>query len=177
MENNQAKKNTHTLSLVVRNKPGVLVRIALAFARRGYNIASLSVSPGVTSSFSRMTIVCTGDPETLEQIIKQLAKLIDVVYVTDHKGETPIEVEVALVKLRVNLDNRTQVLQIVEHYKAKVVHFDADTMILRVNGNSEKLDNFIELLRAFDIEELVRSGKIVMNRTHNEFIHLMKNGD
>jgi acetolactate synthase small subunit len=176
MANNEIKKNFYTLSLVVRDRPGVLVRIALVFARRGYNIASLAVSPGAEGGFSRMTITCSGDPETLEQIIKQLAKLIDVVYITDHKGETPIEVEIAVVKLRATLNSRTEILQIAEHYKAKVVHYGAETMILRCEGNSEKLDTFIELLRAYDIEELVRSGKLVMNRGHSPFAHLLKNG-
>jgi acetolactate synthase small subunit len=176
MANNETKKNIYTLSLVVRDRPGVLVRIALVFARRGYNIASLAVSPGAEGGFSRMTITCSGDPETLEQIIKQLAKLIDVIYVTDHKGETPIEVEIALVKLRATLSSRTEILQIAEHYKAKVVHYGAETMILRCQGNSEKLDTFIALLRAYDVEELVRSGKLVMNRGHSQIAPLLKNG-
>ena len=92
----------HTISLLVRNKPGVLVRVALVFARRGYNIESLVVSGDVTNGqFSRMTITCSGDPETLEQIIKQLTKLIDVVHALDHTGAAVIETEIALVQARV----------------------------------------------------------------------------
>src|SRR4051794_5332387 len=90
----------NTISMLVRNKPGVLVRVALVFSRRGYNIESLVVSGDVTNDqFSRITITCSGDPETLEQIIKQLAKLIDVVHAFDHTGQAVIEAEVALVKL------------------------------------------------------------------------------
>jgi acetolactate synthase I/III small subunit len=154
----------HTLSLYVNNKPGVLVRVALVFARRGYNIESLVVSPAALGGFSRMTITCSGDPETLEQIIKQLAKLIDVVHAIDHTGDHSYETEIALVKLECPLDQRTQVLQIAEHYGARAVDYANESLILRVYGSSEKLDAFIELLRPFGLKELVRSGKILMAR-------------
>ncbi len=155
----------HTLSILVRNKPGVLVRVSLVFARRGYNIESLVVSPDIESGdFSRMTITCRGDPETLEQILQQLTKLIDVVRAFDHTGRAVIETEIALVKLRCGLRERTEILQIAEHYKAKVVDYGAESLILRAYGESEKLDSFISLLGPFTIVELVRSGKILMAR-------------
>ncbi len=166
----------HTISLLVRNKPGVLVRVALVFARRGYNIESLVVSPGLTTpgeidglpaepgDFSRMTITCSGDPVTLEQIIKQLEKLIDVVHAIDHTGQSTIECELALVKVKAAMGNRTEILQIAEHYKSKVVDYGADSLILRVEGESEKIDAFISLLKPYTITELVRSGKILMAR-------------
>jgi acetolactate synthase-1/3 small subunit len=156
----------HTISILVRNKPGVLVRVALVFSRRGYNIESLVVSPDVSSSgeFSRMTITCSGDIETLEQIIKQVTKLVDVVHAIDHTGQAAIETEIALVKLKSSLHQRTEVLQIAEHYKAKVVDYGAESLILRIYGSSEKLDSFLYLLRPFEIVELVRSGKILMAR-------------
>ena len=153
---------THTISVYVNNKPGVLVRVALTFARRGYNIESLVVSPAAKGDFSRMTIVCSGDPETLEQIIKQLAKLVDVVTAIDHTGDEAYESEIALVKLRAKLDQRTQILQIAEHFGAKAVDYGHESLILRVFGSSEKLDAFIDLLRPFGLLELVRSGKILM---------------
>jgi len=156
--------DVHTLSLYVNNKPGVLVRVALVFARRGYNIESLVVSPTVRGDFSRMTITCSGDPETLEQIIKQLAKLIDVVHAIDHTGDDSYETEIALVKLESQLDRRTEILQIAEHYGAKVVDYGTDSLMLRVYGDSEKLDAFIALLRPYGLSELVRSGKILMAR-------------
>ncbi len=155
----------HTISMLVRNKPGVLVRTALVFSRRGYNIESLVVSPDVANGeFSRMTITCSGDMETLEQIIKQCTKLIDVVHAIDHTGQAAIETEIALVKIKCGLSQRTEILQIAEHYKAKVVDYGAESLILRVYGESEKLDSFVSLLRPFDIVELVRSGKILMAR-------------
>jgi acetolactate synthase small subunit len=148
----------------VNNKPGVLVRVAIVFARRGYNIDSLVVSPGAQGEFSRMTIACSGDPETLEQIIRQLAKLVDVVHAVDHTGDEAYQTEIALVKLQCRLDERAQILQIAEHFNAKVVDYGAESLMLRVYGESEKLDTFIELLRPFGLRELVRSGKVLMAR-------------
>jgi acetolactate synthase-1/3 small subunit len=155
----------HTLSILVRNKPGVLVRVALVFARRGYNIESLVVSADVTNGdFSRMTITCSGDPDTLEQIIKQVTKLIDVVTAFDHTGQSVYETEVALVKLKCKVTERTEILQICELYSAKVVDYGVDSLIVRIVGAAEKLDVFLDLLRNYQIVELVRSGKIAMTR-------------
>jgi acetolactate synthase-1/3 small subunit len=163
----------HTISLLVRNKPGVLVRVALVFSRRGYNIESLVVSPAISVSeieshepgeFSRMTIACSGDPDTLEQVVKQLEKLIDVVHAIDHTGQAVIESELALVKIKASLKERTEILQIAEHYRAKVVDYGSESIILRIEGESDKLDAFIALLKPMEISELVRSGKILMAR-------------
>jgi len=155
----------HTISLLVRNKPGVLVRVALVFSRRGYNIESLVVSADLSNGqLSRMTITCSGDPDTLEQIIKQLTKLIDVVHAFDHTGQPVIESEVALVKLACPVDKRTEILQIGEQFGAKVVDYNSSSMILRVYGASDKLDACLALLLPYKIIELVRSGKILMAR-------------
>jgi len=164
LESAPERRDLHTISLFVNNKPGVLVRVALVFARRGYNIESLVVSPGAEGRFSRMTITCSGDPATLQQMIKQLAKLVDVVHAIDHTGDESYEAEIALVKLEAPLDERTQILQIAEHYGAKVVDYGANSLVLRVFGSSEKLDACVALLRPFGIVELVRSGKILMAR-------------
>jgi acetolactate synthase I/III small subunit len=155
----------HTISILVRNKPGVLVRVALVFSRRGYNIESLVVSADVANGdFSRMTITCSGDPETLEQIIKQVTKLIDVVHAFDHTGQSVYETEVGLVKIKCKVAERTEILQIAELYSAKVVDYGMDSLIIRIVGAHEKLDVFMDLLRNFDIVELVRSGNIIMTR-------------
>jgi acetolactate synthase-1/3 small subunit len=154
----------HTISLYVNNKPGVLVRVALVFSRRAFNIESLVVSPAAEGRFSRMTIACSGAPQDLEQVVKQLAKLVDVVHAIDHTGDEAYEVEIALLKLECPLDQRTQILQIAEHYKARVVDYGAESLILQVHGASEKLDAFIALLRPFQLSELVRSGKLLMAR-------------
>jgi acetolactate synthase-1/3 small subunit len=158
------RENVHTLSLYVNNKPGVLVRVALVFARRGYNIESLVVSPAARGDFSRMTITCSGDRQTLEQIIKQLAKLVDVVHAVDHTGDDSYESEIALVKLESRLDQRTEILQIAEHYGAKVVDYGPESLMLRVYGDSDKLDAFHAMLGPLGLRELVRSGKILMAR-------------
>lgn len=155
----------HTISILVRNKPGVLVRVALVFARRGYNIESLVVSADVANGeFSRMTITCSGDPDTLEQIIKQVTKLVDVVHAFDHTGQAVYETEIALVKLKCEVEERTAILQIAEQYSAKVVDYGSESLMLRVYGVSDKLDAFLSLLRPYGIVELIRSGKILMTR-------------
>ena len=156
--------DVHTLSLYVSNKPGVLVRVALVFARRGFNIESLVVSPAAHGDFSRMTIGCRGDRNQLEQIVKQLQKLVDVVQALDHTGDEAYGTEIALVKLQADLDRRTQILQIAEHFGAKVVDYGQESLMLRAYGSTEKLDAFIGLLRPFGLIELVRSGKILMAR-------------
>ena len=155
---------SNTLSLFVNNKPGVLVRVALVFSRRGYNIESLVVSPSAHPGFSRMTITCSGHPATLEQIIKQLSKLVDVVHAIDHTGDASYETEIALIKLECDGEDRSEILQIAEHFKAKVADYGSESVMLRAYGSSEKLDALIALLRGFRFVELVRSGKILMAR-------------
>jgi len=159
-----SKRYLHTLSLFVHNRPGVLVRVALVFARRGYNIESLVVSPAAKGGFSRMTITCSGDPTTLEQIIKQLAKLVDVVHAIDHTNDEAYESEIALIKIECGIHERTEILQIAEHFGSKVVDYGAQSLVLRVYGSSDKLDALIALLEPFQLVELVRSGKILMAR-------------
>ena len=111
-----------------------------------------------------MSITCSGAAEVLDQVVKQLAKLVDVVHAIDHTGDESYEVEIALVKLETALDRRTEILQIAEHYKARVVDYGPESLILQAFGSSEKLDAFIELLRPFRLTELVRSGKLLMAR-------------
>ncbi len=158
------KKQTHTISLFVNDQPGVLVRVAMVFSRRGYNIESLVVSPAARAGFSRMTITCSGDQTILEQMIKQLQKLVDVVRAVDHTEDDSYETEIALIKLRCAADERTEVLQIAEHFGAKVVDYGRESVMLRVYGSSEKLDAMRSLLQEYDVGEIVRSGKILMAR-------------
>jgi acetolactate synthase-1/3 small subunit len=159
-----SSKNLHTISLLVRDAPGVLVRVAMVFSRRGYNIESLVVSLGARPGFSRMTATCSGDPSILEQMIKQLAKLVDVVHALDHTTTDRYETEIALIKIRCTGDARRETLEIAEHFNAKVVDYAAESLILRVYGGSDKLDAMIQLFDEEDVVELVRSGKIVMAR-------------
>ena len=165
LETNQAEDQPlHTISLFVQDRPGVLVRVALVFSRRAYNIESLVVSPAARGGFSRMTITCSGDPATLDQIIEQLAKLVDVVHARDHTDDAAYETEIALLKMECAIHERTEVLQVSEHFGAKVVDYGTDSLVLRVFGSSEKLDALIALLQPFKLVELVRSGKILMAR-------------
>ena len=159
-----SEKNMHTLSVYVSNKPGALARIAQVFSRRGFNIESLVVSPAVDGQFSRMTISCSGDPEGLDQIIKQLLKLIDVLHCIDHTFDESVMKEMGLIKIAVNAEGRSEALQIAEHYGCKTVDLTADSMILQVVGNPSKIDALEEMIAKFKIIELVRTGKVVMSR-------------
>uniref|UniRef100_UPI003564A1F3 acetolactate synthase small subunit n=1 Tax=Pontiella sp. TaxID=2837462 RepID=UPI003564A1F3 len=128
-------KNIHTLSVYVSNKPGVLARIAQVFSRRGFNIESLVVSPAVDGHFSRMTISCSGDPSGLEQIIRQLSKLVDVLQCIDHTFDESVMKEMGLIKIEVDSEGRSEALQIAEHYGCKTVDLTLNSMILQVVGN------------------------------------------
>lgn len=154
----------HSISLLVNNKPGVLIRVALVFARRGYNIDSLVVSPAHNGKFARMNIVGSGEPKTLEQIIKQLDKLIDVIHAKDHTGEVTVEKELALIKVNCPPEKRTEILQIAEHFKSESVDLSDDTLMLQVTGSTEKLDAMEMMLDKYGIKEMVRTGKIIMAR-------------
>lgn len=159
-----SERDLHTISLLVRDAPGVLVRVAMVFSRRGYNIESLVVSPAARAGFSRMTVTCSGDPSILEQMIKQLAKLVDVVHALDHTTSDRFETEIALIKIRCAGNFRREVLEIAEHFNAKVVDYAGESVILRVYGDSDKLDAMVALFQEESVVELIRSGKIVMTR-------------
>ncbi len=158
------KAFTHTISILVANEPGVLVRIAQVFARRGFNIDSLVVSPSKEGTSSRITITAKGDPETLDQIIKQASKLVDVLHATDHTGENVIDKELALIKVKAQDETRTGILQLCDHFKAETLDFDRESLVIQVTGSTEKLDAFVEMLDQYGIVELIRTGKILMAR-------------
>ena len=156
------RPNTHTISLLVANKPGVLLRICLVFSRRGFNIESLVVSPAFDGRFSRMTITAQGDRKTLDQIIKQCAKLIDVVHAAEHDPESTIEREFALIKVTLKSQDRVEILQLVQHFQGESIDFSGDTLVFHVVGDSEKLNTCVNMLEPFGIVEMVRSGKMVI---------------
>ena len=157
-------ENLHTISLFVANKPGVLLRVTLVFARRGFNIESLVVSSAFDGRYSRMTITAKGNDKDLEQIVKQLAKLVDVIESKDNSQTASLERELALMKIRITPINRQDLLQVVDHFKAKTVDLTDDSIIIEVSGNSEKITAFIDLMSPYEVIELVRSGKMVMQR-------------
>lgn len=158
------KKVAHSISLLVANRPGVLVRIALVFSRRGYNIDSLVVSPTLDPNFSRMNIVARGNPGILLQIISQLEKLVDVVQAKDHTDMNVVEKELALIKVRCAPEQRTEILQLCDHFKAVTVDMTETSMIIQITGNSDKIDAMKSLCKKFEIVEYIRTGKVIMLR-------------
>jgi len=165
---NLDRSDMHTISAYVANKPGVLARIAQVFARRAFNIDSLVVSSAMGGNFSRMTITASGNPDTLEQVILQVNKLIDVLHCSDHTGQDAVVRELALIKVEVGSEARTQVLQFAEHFSAKTVDLTAKSITIMITGASDKIDAMISLLDEYRIIELVRTGKIVMARGADE---------
>lgn len=155
---------SHTLSVLVKNEPGVLMRICQVFSRRGFNIDSLVVSEGRNSNFSRMTIGISGDPQGLSQIIMQVGKLIDIIHCSEHESENAVVKELILVKILAGDDQRTQALQIIEHFGGKTVDLTPTSLIALISGNSSKIDAAISMFSQFEIIETVRTGKVVMAR-------------
>ncbi len=154
----------HTISMRVHNRPGVLSRIAQVFARRGYNIDSLVVSRGHHPDFSRMTVVSSGDPAILGQIVKQLDKLVDTVHAAELDAADAVERELALFKVEVSPDNRSDIFQIIEVFKGRTVDISDNTVSVEVTGDSEKLDAFERLINSYGLVEMIRSGKLVIAR-------------
>ena len=142
-------------SVLVANTAGVLNRVAALFSRRGYNIDSLTVGETENPAYSRMTIVCTGDDEILEQIEKQISKLEDVIEVTELDSVCR---ELILVKVGVSGEQRQQVIAVADVFRAKIVDVSAESLMVELTGNQSKLDAFIELLQGYKIEQLVRTG-------------------
>jgi acetolactate synthase-1/3 small subunit len=154
----------HTIAVMVENKFGVLSRVAGLFSARGYNIESLSVGETLDPTVSRMTLVVKGDAFVVEQVIKQLHKLIDVIKVTDLSEENHVEREMVLVKVNAEPAARAEILRIGDIFRAKVVDVTPNTYTLEVTGEESKIEAIIELLRPFGIQELVRTGKVAIAR-------------
>jgi acetolactate synthase-1/3 small subunit len=154
----------HLVSLYVANKFGVLNRVALVFARRGFNIDSLVVSEAFDPDFSHMNIVATGDERTIGHIIKQLNKLVDVVHARDNTGLDVIQRELALVKVRCPPEKRTEVLAVVHTFKGQVVDLAEKALTVQVTGNSEKVDALHRMLDRYGVIEMVRTGKVIAAR-------------
>jgi acetolactate synthase-1/3 small subunit len=144
----------HTISLMVANKPGVLLRICLVFSRRGYNIESLVVSPAFDGRFSRMTITAQGDHSTLEQIIKQCSKLIDVVQAGEHDPLNSVEREFALVNVTLTKEDRIEILQLVQHFHADTVDMGETELIFQIVGSTDHLNTCISMFKPFGIKEI-----------------------
>ncbi len=154
----------HTLSVLVENKPGVLTRIAGMFARRGYNIHSLAVGPTEDERVSRLTLVVGTEAVQLEQIIKQLNKLVNVLKIIELDPDQAVEREMQLVKVNADPVTRSQIIEIAEVFRAKIVDVDHDSITIEVAGNPSKLEAIVELVAPYGIRELVRSGTIALSR-------------
>jgi acetolactate synthase-1/3 small subunit len=154
----------HTITVLVDNKPGVLARVSGLFARRGYNIESLTVSITENPEVSRMTIVVAGDTDTLEQITKQLHKLIDTLKVVDYLDIPMLERELALIKVSADPGTRAELMQLVEIFRGRVIDVAEKTFVIEVTGSGDKIDAFEKQMEAFGVRELVRTGRIAMMR-------------
>jgi len=154
----------HTLSVLVENKPGVLARVAELFARRGFNIESLAVGTTEKPDISRMTIVVDVEEHSLEQVRKQLHKLINVIEITDLDPDTSVAREMVMAKIKVNGENRSEVVEIVNIFRGNIVDVSRESIIVEVTGNSSKLRAFEDLLAPYGIRELVRTGKVALPR-------------
>jgi acetolactate synthase-1/3 small subunit len=154
----------HTLSVLVEDKPGVLARIAGLFSRRGFNIESLAVGPTEVPEISRMTIVVNVDRLPLEQVTKQLNKLVNVLKIVELEPETAVQRELLLVKVRADVETRSHVLETVQLFRAKVVDVALDAVTVEATGSAEKLSAFLRVLEPFGIKELVQSGMVAVGR-------------
>jgi acetolactate synthase I/III small subunit len=161
------------LSVLVENKPGVLNRVASAVRRRGFNIDSLSVGPTDDASVSRMTIAVHVGHQQAEQATKQLAKLIDVITIDDVTEQRVVAHEILLIRMHAPLSQRRHVLDVVDIYRGRVVDIASESMIIEVTGSTEKIDNFIDLMRPFGIKELGRSGAVALVRGDDARLRLI----
>ncbi|HPS90671.1 MAG: acetolactate synthase small subunit [Methanothrix sp.] len=154
----------HTIAVIVENKSGVLTRIAGLFSRRSFNIDSLSVGATDNPDYSRMTITVNGDRDILEQVIKQLSKLINVIRVSELDAGESVERELAVIKVNADKESRSEIMQIVNIFRAKIIDVSHRSMIIEVTGDEEKIDAIVQLLRQFGIKEIARTGKVSMVR-------------
>jgi len=158
----------HTISVLVENKPGVLARVANMFASRGFNIESLAVGETDDQTVSRMTIVSSGDDREIEQITKQLNRLVDVIKVNDLTSESFVERELTLIRISADGDTRSKVVELADLFRAKIVDVSHKALTVELTGDSGKIEAFVDLVRAFGIKEMVRTGKVALPRAPRE---------
>ncbi len=154
----------HTLVALVEDKPGVLNRVASLFRRRAFNIESIAVGHSERPGLSRMTVVVNGDFAQVEQVRKQLDKLINVVRVSDITGEDIVARELALIKVKATASTRSEIIQIVDIFRANIVDVASDSLTVEVTGDEDKVESLLELLRNFGIKEISRTGRIALTR-------------
>ena len=162
-----AEQNRHTITALVQDKPGVLNRVASMFRRRGFNIFSLAVGNSEVPNMSRMTFVVDGDSRTVEQVTKHLHKLIDVIKVTDISDDNAVTRELALIRVLTNSQSRSDVMQIVDLFRAHIIDVAVDSLIIEVVGDEEKVDALQSLLDPYGVVEVMRTGIVAMTRGAN----------
>lgn len=155
---------THTLSVLVEDKPGVLARVASLFSRRGFNIESLAVGPTELPEVSRMTIVVSVEEFPLEQVTKQLNKLINVIKIVELEADSSVQREFMLVKVKSDTDTRSHIIETVQLFRAKIVDVAPDSVTIEATGKPEKLDALLRILEPFGVKELVKSGLVAVGR-------------
>ena len=158
----------HTIVALVEDRPGVLNRISSLFRRRGFNIASLAVGKSEQPKFSRMTFVVEGDEATVEQVTKQLNKLIDVIKVSEIEEAEVVARELALIKVHATPANRSEIIQLVEIFRSNIVDVGPQSLIIETTGEEDKINALYNLLRPFGIQELMRTGRVAMPRSTQE---------
>jgi len=158
------KTVTHTLSVLVEDKPGVLARVAALFSRRGFNIQSLAVGPTEQKNMSRMTIVVTAEETPLEQITKQLNKLINVIKIIEQEDANMVARELALIKVRADAGNRSQVIEAVNLFRAKIIDVSNESLTVEATGTAEKLEALLRILEPYGVREMVQSGVVALSR-------------
>ena len=158
------QNNYHTIISLVQDKPGVLARVASLFRRRGFNIASLAVGHSEEPGLSRMTFVVDGDQYTVDQATKQLDKLVDIVKVSDISEADVVARELALIKVSITDQTRSQIIEIGQLFRAKIVDVGTMSLVVETTGEEAKIDALIELLQPFNITELMRTGRVAMVR-------------
>jgi acetolactate synthase I/III small subunit len=156
--------STHTLSVLVENKPGVLARVSGLFSRRGFNIESLAVGPTEHADVSRMTIVVAVDELPLEQVTKQLNKLVNVIKIVELDPAVSVQRELLLVKVRADATVRTQVLETVQLFRAKVVDVSPEALTVEATGTEDKLEALLRMLEPYGVREMVQSGRVAIGR-------------
>jgi acetolactate synthase I/III small subunit len=154
----------HTISALVENKFGVLTRIAGLFSGRGYNIDTLNVAPTNDEKVSRMTITVVGDDQVLDQVIKQLSKLVDVIHVQDFQDGEYIERELVLIKVKADAKDRSEIMQICDIFRAKIVDVQPDSVTIQITGDGNKVEKLIVLMNNFGVIDLTRTGKVALAR-------------
>jgi len=157
----------HTISVLVENKFGVLARVAGMFSGRGFNIDTLNVGPTLDPTTSRMTIVVRGDDKVLEQVTKQLEKLVDVIDVQDFQDEQFVDRELVLARVRADSKTRAEVMQICDIFRAKIIDVQPEKLAIELTGTESKINKFLLLMDHFGISELTRTGKVALARTND----------